>query len=147
MASERNDILGRDDIDALMKEFYRVAFADPAIGYIFTDIAKMDLEEHLPVIGDFWEGILFGARKYVARGRNPMAIHRQLSDKEPLREEHFIRWLELFRGAVDRLFNGPNAENIKWRAAQIADRMVANICSHSGFNLPGNREAVGSLRE
>ncbi|MER3430951.1 MAG: sec-independent protein translocase TatC [Blastocatellia bacterium] len=125
---EKRDILNRRDIDILMEEFYRCAFADKTIGYIFTDVAKMDLSEHLPIIGDFWEGVIFGTRKYVARGRNPMVIHRELAMKEPLREAHFERWLELFCGAVDGLFEGPNAENLKWRAAQISERMIANIC-------------------
>lgn len=47
------DIRSREDIDMLMVAFYDAAFADESIGYIFTDVANMDLEEHLPVIGGF----------------------------------------------------------------------------------------------
>jgi hemoglobin len=130
---EQKDITCRSDIEKLMVDFYRLAFNDDRIGYIFTDVAKMDLEEHLPIICDFWESILFGKRDYAARGRNPMEVHRLLAEKEPLRESHFVRWLELFCESVDRLFGGPNAENLKGRAAQIAARMVENLCSGKSF--------------
>ncbi len=49
----KNDIETRADIDDLMNRFYARAINDETIGYIFTDVAKLDLEHHLPVIGDF----------------------------------------------------------------------------------------------
>jgi len=49
----KNDIETRADIDDLMNRFYTRAINDETIGYIFTDVAKLDLEHHLPVIGDF----------------------------------------------------------------------------------------------
>ena len=53
------DITNRPDIDRLMNAFYSRALTDETIGYIFTDVAKLDLEHHLPIIGDFWESLLF----------------------------------------------------------------------------------------
>ncbi|MBK8305279.1 MAG: group III truncated hemoglobin [Chloracidobacterium sp.] len=47
------DIENRADIDLLMQNFYQRALADDVIGYIFTDVAHLDLESHLPIIGDF----------------------------------------------------------------------------------------------
>jgi hemoglobin len=123
-----NDIETRKDIQALMVDFYDLAFADDMIGYIFTDVAKMDLDEHLPVIVDFWESMILGTGSYQARGRNPMLIHHQLAEKTPLLPEHFERWLELFESSVNKLFIGERAELIKHRASSIAERMVANIC-------------------
>jgi len=56
----KKDVETRADIDDLINRFYARAFKDETIGYIFTDVAKLDLERHLPIIGDFWETLLFG---------------------------------------------------------------------------------------
>ena len=58
------DIETRADCERLVREFYARAFADPIIGFLFTDIAKLDLEAHVPRITAFWETILLGARSY-----------------------------------------------------------------------------------
>ena len=55
----KQDIENRKDIDLLMVRFYERAMSDDQIGYIFTDVAKLDLDHHLPIIGDFWETLLF----------------------------------------------------------------------------------------
>lgn len=118
-----NDIETRLDIDALMRSFYQKAINDEMIGYIFTDVAKLDLEKHLPVIGDFWENLLLGANVYQRHGRNPLQIHANLNEKTPLKSEHFRRWLEIFREVLDDSFSGPRAEFAKLRAEAIANRM------------------------
>lgn len=119
----KKDIETRADIDNLMNRFYVRAFNDDTIGYIFTDVARLDLEHHLPVIGDFWETLLFGTGNYQKHGRNPLQIHGQLSLKTPLQLKHFQRWLEIFRATVDETFAGKRAEFIKLRAEAIANRM------------------------
>lgn len=120
----QNDISSRADIDALMVTFYRRAMTDPAIGYLFTDVAKLDLEHHLPVIGDFWDSTLFGAGNYARHGRHPLLIHAALDKIEPLRPEHFRRWLEIFTQTVDESFAGARAEHAKQRGFAIANRML-----------------------
>lgn len=120
----KKDIESRADIDDLLNRFYSKALTDDLIGYIFTDVAKLDLDRHLPVIGDFWEALLFGARQYQKRGRNPLQIHGELNLKTPLRLEHFRRWLEIFRATIDESFSGERAEFAKSRAESIANRML-----------------------
>ncbi len=117
------DIENRDDIDDLMNRFYARAMTDETIGYIFQ-IAELDLEHHLPVIGDFWETLLFGSGDYRRHGRNPLQIHALLNLKTPLLAEHFRRWLEIFGETVDETFAGERAEFIKLRAEMIAGRML-----------------------
>ena len=117
------DIDSRQDIDALMVRFYGKAMTDPVIGHLFTDVAKLDLEHHLPVIGDFWESTLFGTGVYSRHGRNPLLIHAELDRQERLRPEHFQRWLALFRETVDESFAGMRAEYAKQRGHAIAQRM------------------------
>ncbi len=120
----KNDIETREDIDRLLSEFYENAFADDTIGYIFTDVIKLDLEKHLPIIGDFWETLLLGKNTYGLRGRNPLQIHAAINEKIPLQPKHFRRWLELFRAAVDENFSGERADFAKSRAEAIANRMM-----------------------
>lgn len=141
----KKDIEIRADIDALMNEFYKRAFADQTIGYIFTDVIKLDLAKHLPIIGDFWESLLLNGKNYQKHGRNPLEIHREINEKTPLETEHFCCWLEIFRATVDEMFNGERAEFAKSRAEAIANRMQNFI-----GNVPDlrsmNRETVVKIR-
>lgn len=118
------DIESRGDIDALMIRFYGRAMSDPLIGPLFTDVAKLDLDHHLPVIGDFWESTLFGRGVYSRHGRNPLLVHAELDGKSRLEPHHFERWLELFTTTVDESFAGLRADYAKQRASAIARRML-----------------------
>jgi hemoglobin len=110
--------------DELMRLFYSRAINDEVIGYIFTDVAKLDLEHHLPIIGDFWETLLFQTGRYARYGRNPLQVHAALNEKTPLLAKHFRRWLEIFEKSVDELFAGERADFLKLRASAIANRML-----------------------
>lgn len=123
----KKDIENRTDIDDLMERFYAKAMADETIGYLFTDVANLDLEHHLPVIGDFWETLLFGTGKYQKHGRNPLQVHAEIHRKSPLYFEHFERWLEIFTECVDESFEGERADFIKQRANMIANRMLSFV--------------------
>lgn len=118
-----SDISSRADIDVLMRRFYGKAMSDPLIGYLFTEVAMLDLEHHLPVIGDFWESVLFGAGVYARHRRNPLLVHAALDEKESLRPDHFGRWLDLFNQTIDESFSGPRADFAKQRGEAIAARM------------------------
>lgn len=119
------DIETRADIDQLMNVFYDRVLVDDVIGYIFTDVAQLDLAHHLPIIGDFWESLLFGTPAYSRHGRNALVVHKELHAKSPLRSEHFERWLDIFSSTVDELFTGERAEYLEDRARAIAVRMQA----------------------
>jgi hypothetical protein len=60
----RRDIETRADCERLVLAFYGRALEDPIIGFIFVDVAKLDLEAHVPEITSFWETILLGAQSY-----------------------------------------------------------------------------------
>ncbi|MGI8788035.1 MAG: group III truncated hemoglobin [Pyrinomonadaceae bacterium] len=121
------DIENRADIDDLMNRFYARAMSDKEIGYIFTDVAKLDLYHHLPIIGDFWETMLFGTGNYQKHERNPMQVHGELNQKTPLTFEHFNRWLEIFYETIDENFAGETSEYLKMRANAIANRMLEYV--------------------
>jgi hemoglobin len=120
------DIETRDDCERLVRAFYTRALTDPIIGFIFTDIAKLDVEAHVPVIASFWETILLGRPSY---GGGAFAPHAALHAKVRLREAHFQRWLVLWRETVDELFSGERAELAKAHAERVAaafHRRLAN---------------------
>ena len=49
----KKDIANRTDIELLVNKFYDKVTADTTIGYIFTDVAKVNWELHLPRMYDF----------------------------------------------------------------------------------------------
>lgn len=132
----KRDIENREDIDLLMRVFYERAMADETIGYIFTDVAKLDLKHHLPIIGDFWETLLFQSGSYQKHGRNPLMVHGELNEKEPLLPIHFERWLEIFAEAVDELFYGERSGFLKMRARMIGNRMLNFVSGVPAFAGP-----------
>ena len=84
---------------------------DPFIGFLFTDSVDIDMREHLPIISDFWETILFQKPAY-KRGPQVMNVHLALNEKVKLKDFHFRRWLYLFNKTVDELFDGPTGTPI-----------------------------------
>ena len=124
---EKRDITGRNDIDELFEAFYDKAVKDDVIGHVFTEVIKIDLKTHLPVIADFWESMIFGTDAYHGRPRSPMQVHLAIDDKYPLKPEHFARWLELFAQTVDKTFSGKNATFIKERSRAIGANMLRRV--------------------
>ena len=111
------DLSTRQDVERLVRAFYARAMADPMIGYLFTDVAKLDLEAHVPVIASFWETMLLGKPTY---GGGAFRPHAELHARAPLRGGHFERWLALWRTTVDELFAGERAEEAKAHADRVA---------------------------
>lgn len=122
------DIETRADCERLVREFYERAFEDPLIGWLFTDVAKLDLEAHLPRIASFWETVLLGGRSY---GGGAFRPHAALHTRAPLRAAHFQRWLMLWEQSVDELFAGPRAELAKAHAHRVARAFHARLQAYS----------------
>lgn len=117
----KTDIRHRKDIEKLVNAFYEKIKTDDVIGYLFNEVVKVNWELHLPKMYDFWENILFYTANYEG---NPMAKHKELHHKSPMKREHFEHWITLFNTTVDTLFVGPKAEEIKNRAMNIATAMI-----------------------
>ena len=115
-----SDLETRADIDLLLRRFYSKAMIDEVIGYLFTDVAHLDLEAHLPQIGNFWEQVLLQRPVYVGQ---PIAVHVPLHEVATLRSEHFQRWFSIWADTIDELFAGEMATQAKRRAAIIAETM------------------------
>jgi hemoglobin len=121
---ERHDIEDRADCERLVRAFYSRAMVDPLIGYLFVDVAKLDLEAHVPVIASFWETVLLGARSYSGGAFRP---HVELHQKAGLLSGHFERWLVLWNETVDELFAGERAELAKEHAVRVARAFYARL--------------------
>ena len=133
----KHDIETREDCERLVREFYARAFEDEIIGWLFTDIAKLDLEAHVPQITSFWETVLL-ERRHVPRQPVPAPCR-------PPREGRAARRAlrPLARGAggtVDDLFEGETAEMAKAHALRVAQafyRRLQSFPSPADAHQPG----------
>lgn len=119
-----NDIRNQDDLYLLVDEFYKKLLFDDSISYIFTDVVKIKIEEHLPILVTFWSQAILGTGGYV---KNLTQIHLDINKKEPLTSELFTIWLNHFYITVDENFFGEKAEKIKTQALSIATIMQIKI--------------------
>ncbi len=113
----KSDIKDRTDIQNLVTTFYQSAIPDPVIGYFFTQVVNLDLEEHLPRLTDFWSTLLLRVPAYSG---SVAQVHMALNQKSPIEREHLERWVSLWCDAVDSLFCGPIATQAKDRGAMVA---------------------------
>lgn len=130
---EYRDIETREDCEILVRAFYTRALTDPVIGFIFTDVAKLDLDAHVPHITAFWETLLLGAQTYDRGAFHP---HASLHAKVELREGHFQAWLNLWYATVDELFAGPRAEMAKAAAYRLAGAFRRRLTAYPGPDAP-----------
>lgn len=115
------DIESRADIEQLVNRFYDKVNQDETIGFFFNQIAKVDWDEHLPKMYDFWQTLLFGE---VAYKGNPMGAHFPINEVVAMEKYHFEHWLQLWTSTIDELFQGSMATTAKYKAANIANLMA-----------------------
>jgi hemoglobin len=120
------DIETREDCERIVRAFYEKAMADEKIGWIFTDVAELDLEAHIPVITNFWATNLLGAMSYKG---GAFGVHGRLHQKAAggLRKEHFERWLVLWCQTVDELYDGPIAAAAKVHGLRVANAFYGRL--------------------
>ena len=135
----KHDVESRADLVQIVASFYAAMLKDPIVGFIFTDIAKIDMETHLPIIVDFWSDIVLRSKAKDKQGEgenafnekryrgNALRKHVELSEKLTLKPGHFTRWLYLFTRAVQANHQGKNADLMIVRAEQVAQSISAAI--------------------
>ena len=135
----QRDLLDKADLERLLMRFYKQVFADPVIGYLFVDVAKLDLEHHVSVASVFWHDLLFDSNDYQgALYQKHADIHQQVS----LKPGHFTRWLYLLDQAMhESQFDGPNSQRMLELAYRIAKSMS------SGLNATSRDQTVLTLAE
>jgi hemoglobin len=118
------DIQNQKDLYFLVDEFYKKLLSDNRINYIFTDVVKIKIEEHLPILVTFWSQAILGTGGYT---NNLTDIHLKVDQLEHLTPELFKIWLNHFYTTVDENFVGENSEKIKTQALSIATILQIKI--------------------
>jgi len=125
MNPERQDITTEADIKKLVDTFYDKVNKDTLLSPIFNDLSKVNWETHLPKMYQFWSTILLGTLSYSGQ---PFPKHAFL----PIDQTHFSQWLFLFYETLTENFRGPNTEEAKLRAANIARIFLNKINAIQG---------------
>ncbi len=120
----QKEITTKDDIVLLVDDFYEQVLQDEIIGHFFTEVAKIDVKKHMPIMHSFWDSLLFGTATYKG---NPMIKHIALNKKHKLSESDFDRWLFLWVNTVDKYFTGNLAEQAKQKAKMLKILMQEKI--------------------
>ena len=119
------DISSRKDIKLIITKFYDLLLADKKMIPFFDEIvANNHLEEHLDVISDFWNDILFDTNTYA---NNVMKKHLDKNVFVAFKKEHFTIWISYFFETIDANFLGEKAHNMKNRARSIATVMELKL--------------------
>jgi hemoglobin len=117
-------ITNLQDIKLFVDEFYNKVKEDDLIGPIFNSVIK-DWGPHLEKMYKFWNAALFSVPGFKG---NPFARHAPL----PISGPHFERWMELFRSTIDEHFEGKMAEDVKNRAALMANMFLDRLQNMQG---------------
>jgi hemoglobin len=127
-----NDIQTQDDLYKIVDDFYKKLLSDDAISYIFTDVVKVKLEEHLPILVTFWSQSILGTGGYF---NNLTQIHLDLNAKSYLSKELFDIWLNHFETAINENFQGINCERMKNQAHNLSTIMQIKIAKEKEGKL------------
>ncbi|HEV2571395.1 MAG TPA: group III truncated hemoglobin [Beijerinckiaceae bacterium] len=123
------DALDEAMIHAVVHGFYDKIRSDDLLGPIFNGaIAPGDWSHHLAKMCDFWSSTLLRTGRYEG---HPLRPHLVLPG---LGEEHFRRWLTLFRATVQNLCPPDVAALFLDRALRIGHSFRLAIAFHRGEN-------------
>ncbi len=121
----KKDIENREDLYLLLSDFYKKLLSDHEMKHFFEKFkTKNSLEEHLQILVDFWDNILFYSNTYK---KNAMLPHIELNKSKPFKKLNFDIWLSHFFQSIDDNFTGENSEIAKNRARSIATVMQLKI--------------------
>ena len=118
------DIQTQEEIYIVVDEFYKKLLADNKISYIFTDVVKIKLEEHLPILVTFWSQAILGTGGYV---NNLTQIHLDINTSSSLSKELLDLCLNHFEAAIEENFEGINCERMKNQAHNLSTIMQIKI--------------------
>jgi hemoglobin len=120
------DIDTIEDVERLVRTFYRAAIPDPLLGPVFHDFG-VDWSVHIPKLVDFWAARILDRPGYAG---NAVGAHQPVLERIGFGGRELARWLELWRETIDESFSGPNAERAKDRAAMAGEAIASLIRRH-----------------
>jgi len=116
----KNDISDINGIRSLVDSFYDKVRKDTLLAPIFNNVIGEKWPEHLAKMYRFWQTVLLDQHTYEG---SPFVPHSRL----PISEEHFERWLHLFRETVDELVEGEKAIRDKWHGERMAEMFLSKL--------------------
>ncbi len=115
------DLDNKENIKIFVEDFYDKVLDDPILAHIFTDVAKINIEEHFLKIRSYWEKMLL---KDPAYKNHMMNIHRAVHANFPFTNDEFERWVALFLATLDEgKYQGPMTDRARKLASVIAFNM------------------------
>ena len=118
------DITTQKDIELMVDTFYASVREDELLAPIFNRVIKDNWPKHLDTMYRFWQTVLL--HEYAYKG-SPFMPHRKL----PINEQHFERWIHLFKNTLDENFKGKAADEAKWRAEKMAEMFLIKLNNQS----------------
>lgn len=137
--AQRTDIATRDDVENLVRSFYRYAAMDELLGPIFR-AADVNWPQHISTLTEFWSWQLLGQPGYEG---SPLRAHEPAHTVTPFADEHFERWIDLFTTTIDEYFVGDTAELAKVRGRKMARAMRRLL---NGLNDSADAPVEASFR-
>lgn len=126
------DISTRSDLEIIVKKFYTDLLNDDLVSEFFTTVVSLDLEEHLPVIVDFWASVLLHDMSYKG---NVMLKHIEIHKIKKLERAHFKKWVAMWEMNIDKLHSGKLAEDAKKRARMMMELMLVKVSQSEDQNF------------
>lgn len=123
------DIQTLEDIKNLVDSFYTKVREDDLIGPIFNKQVGDQWSVHLNKMYGFWQTVLLHEHTYTG---SPFPPHAKL----PISEEHFDRWLSLFKSTLESNFSGAKADEALVRAEKMAQMFQIKIQYFNHNNNP-----------
>ena len=128
-------------IKNLVHGFYFKIQNDAFIGPIFKERITDHWDQHLQTMCDFWSGLTLGTHRF--RGR-PLGKHLGIPR---LGEEHFNRWLELFKETAFEVCPPNEAIIFVDFSTRIAENFLHNIKLYQNMNSNYDRETKVSSED
>ena len=117
-------------IRQLVDTFYDAVRRDEILAPVFDHALHGDWAGHLPRMYDFWSTVLLGTRRFQS---NVFGKHMALNG---ITQEHFMRWLSLFKSTVTQLFEGETASEILLVAERIAGSLQLGYFGERQVAMP-----------
>jgi hemoglobin len=115
--SAKFQVSTEESIRLLVDTFSEGVRKDDVLGPVFEKVLDGKWSTHIPRMYDFWSKILLRTKRFQG---DMYFKHMGLAG---ITEEHFVRWLALFKNAVTQLYQDDEANKI----LKIADSIAENL--------------------
>ena len=109
-------------IATLVDTFYMRVRQDETLGPVFARAIGSEWEPHLKRMRAFWSSLLLSSGRYKG---NPMLKHLMLLPR--IGQQHFERWLNLWRETAADVLPPQTAAVFVNRAEIIAERLLSSV--------------------